>query len=105
MILGSWAERICPNWGLFLAVVTVTNPGAPARKLLVRLNASPRTSMVFPSVMWKMRDNAASICQKPGPGIFERPRLPSAPVAGCANAAGLIQQAGRGLSHNGFARI
>src|SRR2546427_8474804 len=105
MILGSWAERICPNWGLFLAVVTVANPGAPARKLLVRLNASPRTSMVFPSVMRKIRDSAASICQNPGPGMLDRPTLPSVPVAGCANAAGLIQHAGRGLSHSGFARI
>src|SRR5438093_5361521 len=105
MILGSWAVRICPNCGLFRAVVTRGIPGPPARKLLVRLNASARTSTVLPSLTRKMRDNAMSIYQNPGPGMLERPELPSVPRAGCANAAGLIQHDGQGSSHSGFARI
>src|SRR5881396_387569 len=105
MIRGSWAVRIWPNCGLFRIVVTRGIPGAPARKLLVRLNASARTSTVLRSVTRKMRDSAISISQNPGPGMLERPELPSVPRADCANAAGLIQHDGLGSSHSGLVRI
>src|SRR5207244_4447235 len=59
MILGSCAVRIWPNCGLLRAVTTRAAPG-PARKLLVRLNASTRSSMACFSLTRKMRDNAES---------------------------------------------
>src|SRR5579864_6535424 len=101
---GSCAFRIWPNCGLLMAVVTAGRPEPPARKLLVKLNASPRASRLIFSRTWKIRDRAISISQKPGPGTLDRPELPSVPKAGCANAAGLIQHEGRGLSHSGFTK-
>src|SRR5579864_2610212 len=99
-------------------LVTVPNPGVPkvrltpeapacrlggeipARWLLVRLKASPRTSSVYPSRILNTRDSAMSNCQNIGPLMASRLRLPKVPGAGLANAFGLIQQFGVGFAHN-----
>src|SRR5665213_2166078 len=106
MMRGSCALRIWPNCGLFRAVVTAGRPGPPARKLFVKLNASPRTSRFIPSCTLKIRDSAMSIWKKPGPGTLERPELPNVPAGTVVEkAAGLIQQVLLGLAHSGFWRI
>src|SRR6185437_2500740 len=107
MIRGSCAVKIRPKFWLLSAVVT-----APARKLLVRLNASPRTSRLARSRTRKILDNAMSIWKNPGPGIFDLPAFPSVPAVGRANASLLIQltqgamlaHADPGLATRGFAR-
>src|SRR6202030_4233854 len=72
----------------------------PARWLLVRLKASPRTSRLQPSRTLNTREAAMSNCQNIGPRIVSRLRLPKVPGVGLANAPGLIQQVGLGLAHN-----
>src|SRR5262249_51476281 len=84
MILGSRAELIWPKILLLMFVV-----GFPLRKLLVKLNASARTSIRLVSFNWKALERAASNCHVPGPTIVPAPKLPNVPAAGRANAAGL----------------
>src|SRR5438067_458785 len=70
--------------------------------LFVKLKASARNSSVYPSRSVTTREAAISNCQKDGALILLRPRLPNVPGAGDANAKGLIQQFGFGLSHSEF---
>ena len=74
---------IWPKTLLFRAVV-----GLPLRKLLVMLNASPRTSILLVSPSLNALDNAASNCHVVGPRTEAIPALPSEPGAGARNAAG-----------------
>src|SRR5438552_18670522 len=82
----------------------VSPDGTPAWKLLVRLNASPRTSKVVFSRRAKFLDREVSSCQKSGEITLYLPMLPRVPSAGKANAAGLIQQVGPGLGQSGSGR-
>src|SRR5258706_9637565 len=113
MIRGSSALVTVPNVG----VPTVKpSPDAPAcnegsempgRMLLVTLKASARNSSVPISRMRNSRETAVSNCQNAAPGMFIRPIGLSVPIAGVANAAGLIQQlgAGPGFAQRGFCEI
>src|SRR5215831_12015282 len=74
----------------------------PARKLLVRLNASPRTCTLCRSVIRKFRVRARSNCQKLGPGTLLRFMVLKVPKAGSANAAGLIQHEDVGWEQSVF---
>src|ERR1700722_16112879 len=107
MILGSGALGIWPKVGVPNVVLTPEAPAVragseiPARKLLVRLKASARTSNLYASRIGNSRESAISSPKKCGPGILLRPKPLSVPGAGVVKAFGLIQQLGLGLAHNG----
>src|SRR5260370_41027379 len=95
-----WPKLAEPN------VVTTPEPpaaklgsGRPARKLLVRLKASPLICSRCRSVIRKFRVRERSNCQKFGPGTLARFMVLKVPAAGRANAAALIKHAEVGLAH------
>src|SRR5262245_35705590 len=77
--------------------------GTPARKLFVKLKASPRSCSFWCSVRRKFLVTARSTCQKLGPGTLPRFIVLNVPRAGSANAVGSIQHAAVGWEQRVFA--
>jgi hypothetical protein len=111
MMRGSSAVSTWPNVGVPKVRLRPEPPTAvlggatPARKLLLMLKASARTSNLYPSRIANSRDSDMSTWKKAGPGMLLRPKALSVPGAGVVKAFGLIQQCGPGLAHSGFDSI